>query len=88
MGWYGYEGGEPPDDAHSRVTNPERFQPLHAWTLEVVEMLEARYEVSRHEEGLEGVEGVTDGELERAPLSRPLLRLATLRDGCPGHHRS
>lgn len=39
-GWYGYaehgEAGPPPDPAYSRVTNPERFRPLHAAMLEAV----------------------------------------------------
>ena len=37
----------PPLEAYSRVTNPGRFQPLHALALELIERLEADYEVIR-----------------------------------------
>ena len=71
---WGDEG--PPEDAYSRVTEPERFRPLHDWALEAVAQLEVHYEVTRDEgEGM-------DSELERPPLSRPTLKLTPLRDSC------
>lgn len=63
---WGPEG--PPDEAYSRVTNPERFRPLHAYADRVLERLEARYDVDREEgHGL-------DDELERNS-AKPTVRL-------------
>ena len=76
MGWFsrGVEG--PPDDAYSRVTEPERFRPLHEWALEAVARLQTDYEVTRDEgKGM-------DTELERSPLSRPTLKVNPLQDSC------
>lgn len=66
---WGPEG--PPDEAYSRVTNPERFQPLHAAMLEIIGRLEQDYEVERADGfGL-------DEELERRQdLARPSVRLS------------
>lgn len=36
-------------EEYSRVTNPERFEPLHAHALSVVDRLVAEYDVRRHE---------------------------------------
>lgn len=70
--WSGYgRDGEPnTDPAYSRVTNPERFIPLHAAVLEIVGQLENDYEVERTEGyGL-------DEELERGmDLARPGVKL-------------
>ena len=68
----GREG--PPDDAYSRVTEPERFAPLHGWALEAVAWLQTKYEVTLDEDG------VTDTDLERSPLARPLMKLTPIRD--------
>ena len=38
---WGIEG--PPDEAYSRVTNPERFQPLHAAATELLDRLEREF---------------------------------------------
>jgi len=69
---WGREG--PPDDAYSRVTEPERFAPLHGWALEAVARLQRGYEVTLDEDG------VTDADLERSPLSRPLMKLTPVQD--------
>jgi len=69
---WGREG--PPDDAYSRVTEPERFAPLHDWALEAVARLQREYEVTLDEGG------VTDADLERSPLSRPLMKLTPIHD--------
>ena len=69
---WGPEGA--PEEAYERVTEPERFRPLHRWALDAVMLLEADYEV-RREEGT----GL-DAELERSPVSRPTIRLTPLRD--------
>ena len=71
---WGVEG--PPDDAYSRVTEPERFRPLHEWALEAVARLQTEYEVN-----LDEGEGM-DAQLERSPLSRATLRLTPLQDSC------
>ncbi len=74
-GWWGYApGGQaegPPDDAYDRVTNPERFRPLHAAMLEIIGQLESDYEVERKEGyGL-------DEELEsRRDPARPSVMLS------------
>ncbi len=65
---WGIEG--PPEEAYSRVTNPERFQPLHAAAMELLDRLERDFDVER-EEGY----GL-DEELERGfDLARPGVRL-------------
>ena len=64
---WGIEG--PPPEAYSRVTNPERFQPLHSFAEGLVARLEARFDVERTEGyGL-------DAELERTGTTRPAIRL-------------
>ena len=76
MGRFNWGSEGPPDDAYSRVTEPERFKPLHDWALEAVARLQANYEVA-----LDESEGM-DAELERSPLSRPTLKLTPLHDSC------
>ena len=46
-GRWGIEG--PPDEAYSRVTNPERFQPLHTAATELLDRLEREFVVERLE---------------------------------------
>ena len=41
--------GEPPPEAYSRVTNPERFRPLHAHALGRLADLQATYDVAASE---------------------------------------
>ncbi len=62
--------GPPPDPAYSRVTNAERFQPLHSAMLEIIGRLENEFDVERTEGyGL-------DAELERGlDPARPHVRL-------------
>ena len=52
-GWFGYSRlgseGSPVDAAYSRVTNPERFRPLHTAMLEIIGRLENDFEVERAE---------------------------------------
>ena len=74
MGRFNWGREGPPDDAYSRVTEPERFTPLHGWALEAVACLQTEYEVTLDEGG------VTDAELERSPLSRPLMKLIPIQD--------
>ena len=64
---WGIEG--PPEEAYSRVTNPERFQPLHDAALELLDRLEREFAVER----LEGSGG--DDELGGRSLARPTIRL-------------
>ena len=69
-----WSGEGPPDDAYSRVTEPERFAPLHGWALEAIVRLQTEYEVGLDEDG------VTDPYLELRPLSRPLIKLTPVQD--------
>ncbi len=73
-----WSGEGPPEEAYSRVTEPERFAPLHDWALDTVARLERDYEVIR-------VEGVgLDHDLERSQISRPTIKLTPLQDsGAP-----
>ena len=64
---WGIEG--PPEEAYSRVTNPERFRPLHAAAMELLDRLEREFAVER----LEGHDA--DEELGRGSLARPPIRL-------------
>ena len=71
-GWFGYaplsDAGEPPDDAYSRVTNPERFRPLHGAALRLIEQLEVEYDVEV-EEGYDlPLPRVSKCELELPPV--------------------
>jgi hypothetical protein len=67
MSQWGPEG--PPLEAYSRVTNPERFRPLHSVALRLLERLEATFDV----EHLEGY-GL-DPELEVGNLAHPTIKL-------------
>ena len=71
-GWFGYAGGEesPLLAAHSRVTNPERFLPLHTAMLEIIDRLLDDFNV-------ECTEGFgLDEELERGmDGTRPDVKL-------------
>ena len=73
-GWFGYGtlGGEesPPDPAYSRVTNPERFRPLHTAMLEVIGRLEDQFEVAR----TEGF-GLDEELAKNLEIARPDVRL-------------
>lgn len=71
---WGMEG--PPEEAYSRLTEPERFMPMLEWALEVVARLEQEYEVTR-EEG----DGM-DAELEYRALARPTIKLTPLLASC------
>ena len=64
---WGIEG--PPDEAYSRVSDPERFQPMHAAATELLDRLEREFAVER----LEGHDA--DDELGRLRLARPPIRL-------------
>lgn len=88
-GRWGDEG--PPTDAYSRVTNAERFRPLHVRAVELLEDLERRFVVVRRESiggvlaGLEGesparasVELVPEPDLQ-APLRVAFTGFPALR---------
>jgi Family of unknown function (DUF6226) len=67
MNRWGSEGLPP--EAYSRVTDPERFRPLHNVALRLLEQLDAAFNVERFEGyGL-------DRELEVGDLARPSVRL-------------
>ena len=67
MNRWGPDG--PPPEAYSRVTNSERFRPLHDFALTLLTQLYASFDVDRVEgHGL-------DGELEVCDIARPSVRL-------------
>ena len=74
---WGIEG--PPPEAYSRVTNPERFQPLHSFAEGLVARLEARFDVERTEGyGLDAEEGlgvVVPHRAQRAALREAFPQL-------------
>jgi hypothetical protein len=71
----------PPEEAYSRVTNPERFRPLHGSAERLLGRLEATFDVER-EEGYE-----LDDEFDRH-TARPTVRLAPRStEGWLAHHR-
>ena len=73
-----WSGEGPPEEAYSRVTEPERFAPLHDWALETVARLQSDYEVALVDSDS------MDLCLERSPLSRPTIKLTPLQDsGAP-----
>ena len=80
-GWFGYaplpDPGDPPDEAYSRVTNPERFQPLHEAALRLIERLLADYDV----EMTEGYE-LGDPGVSREELARPTIMLCPNDSAC------
>ena len=74
MGRFNWGREGPPDEAYSRVTEPERFLPLVEWSLDMLSRLEAEYDV-RREEGYD-----LDSPLERTPPTRPTIKLTPRRD--------
>lgn len=69
-----WSGEGPPEEAYSRVTEPERFAPLHDWALETVAQLQRDYAVTR-------VDGAgLDHELERSQISRPTVTLTPVQE--------
>ncbi len=73
-GWLGYaplpDEGDPPDESYSRVTNSERFRPLHGAALGLVERLKAEYDV----EVIEGYD-LTFSGVNRGKMARPPVRM-------------
>lgn len=63
----------PPPEACSRVTNPERFRPLHDFALTLLAQLHASFDVDRI-----GGHG-RDRELEASAVERPSVRLVAGR---------
>ena len=78
MGRFNWDlsGEGPPADAYERVTEPERFETLHEWTLEAVDRLQTEYDVT-----LEEGKGI-DAYLERSSLARTTLKLTPRQDTC------
>jgi len=74
-GWYEYaehgDAGPPPDPAYSRVTNAQRFLPMHSAILKILGRLENDFEVERTEG--HGLDAALERGLEPA---RPHVRLS------------
>ncbi len=73
MGRFNWGREGPPDEAYSRVTEPERFLPLVEWSLDMLSRLEAEYDVAR-EEGY-----YLDPQLDLTPPSRPSASRPSVR---------
>ncbi len=71
MNHWGPEG--PPPEAYSRVTNPERFGPLHPVAVKLLHRLEEDFDVERVE-GY-GLDPELENRLESTDLARPCVRL-------------
>ena len=80
-GWFGYaplpDAGDPPDEAYSRVTNPERFRPLHEAALGLVERLKADFDV-KVEEGYD----LPFPRIHKSELDLPSVRLTPYDPDC------
>jgi Family of unknown function (DUF6226) len=63
----------PPLEAYSRVTNPERFRPLHTLALALLDRLAAEYDVLRTEEF------DLSYDMTPSPDARPPVRLVPAR---------
>lgn len=70
---WGPEG--PPQEAYSRITNPERFAPLHAFATELLASLMLEYDVERRA----GYD--LDSTLRPSELARPSVMLSPRADG-------
>ena len=80
-GWFGYaplpDAGDPSDEAYSRVTNPERFRPLHEAALRLIDRLAADFDVERTEGYNLDVPGI-----ERDVQARPSINLSPNDSEC------
>src|SRR5438477_11183087 len=59
----------PPVEAYSRDSDPDRFRPLHGFALDLLDRLEAQYDVERTETN------DIDEALLRVDLARPRVKL-------------
>lgn len=77
-GEYRWGPDGPPQEAYSRVTNPERFAPLHEFAEELLGKLTSEFHVERSE----GYDLDPDLDLEpvRTDLARPTVRLTPHRE--------
>ena len=78
---WGIEG--PPEEAYSRVTNPERFQPLHAAATELLDRLEREFGVERLE-GHDADDEVCVGRI-RTNVPTPGYNIQSLFRTLPQH---
>jgi hypothetical protein len=67
----------PSPDSYGRVTNPERFAPLHAIAIELLDSLAREFDVERIEQ-----QGL-DEELEAAGVQRSSIRLEPRNGAAP-----
>ena len=67
----------PPDEAYSRVTNPERFLPLHRAALELIDRLRTDFDVEMTEGRYLSVSGINKDR-----LARPSIRLSPSDSRC------
>jgi hypothetical protein len=86
MSRWGIKG--PPEEAHSRVTNPERFLPLQNAALQLVDALERQYAVPRSEglskEALSAGIELVQPSIELAPVSAASASIQLSFSAFPG----
>ena len=92
-GWFGYGRGEESstDAAYSRVTNAERFLPLHTAMLEIIGQMENDFEVERTEgygldEELERGLGLARPDVELTPADPDAAPIVLVFTAFPGLH--
>ncbi len=80
---------DPPDEAYSRVTNPERFQSLHSAAITMVVRLEETFHVHRVEEygldeELEGIRAVVRPTVRLTPVNVNVAPITIAFSDFPG----
>jgi hypothetical protein len=80
---------QPPDEAYGRVTNPERFEPLHSAMMEMISRLEETFDVVRVEgygldEELEGERGIARPSVQLTPVDSNAAPITVAFSDFPG----
>ena len=80
---------QPPDEAYGRVTNPERFEPLHSTMMEMISRLEETFDVVRVEgygldEELEGKRGIARPSVQLTPVDSNAAPITVAFSDFPG----
>ena len=80
---------QPPDEAYGRVTNPERFEPLHSAILEMISKMEETFDVVRVEgygldEELEGKRDIVRPTVQLTPVNSTAAPITVTFSDFPG----
>ena len=84
-------GEEPPEEAYGRVTDAERFRTLHSATLQMIDRLEADFDVERVEghgldEELESRVGLARASVRLSPVDSEAAPITVAFSDFPGLH--